>query len=390
MNQKTKLRERAIERAILQGAITRRELTSGTTDRLATVGEAVRSLLDEGMLEEPERVGKSSNGRRASPLRLRADFGAFLGVSLSPGGLRAVLVDASGKSIASTASEPVSGSTTEEVLRMICRLTEEISSRSAPPVKILAAGFADPGLVDEKRGISIKAVNLPGWSDVATAEVLGKHLGCRVFVFPEMAARAYAERLLEGNGSAEGWLHLNVSEGVGSAYTRGLEAFVGDSSCQMEIGHLVVEEDGALCSCGNRGCLEAYAGREGIQRRVHQLTTMAVRSRLVEAPYSTSHFVECARAGDRAAVRLAMETARYLGRAIAACVCLLNPAQIRLSGTLFSLDEILLPEIGQEVSLHCLPQAVDGLEWRISTLGEEAAAVGAALRARHTTLSALA
>lgn len=388
MHQNIMLRKKIVEQAILRNGITRNEIADLTDTRLATVGDTVKSLLAEGLIDEPERSGGGSIGRRASPLCIRGEYGCFLGIALEFDHMKIILIDAAGKQAVSASTFKISASTPEAVFQLILDALADMQKQSGNTLwgKILAAGFADPGLVNEKTGESIKAVNFPGWENIETAQRLEKALNCPVFVRPEMAARAYAERLIDGMIDERGCFHLNLGCGVGGAYTRNIEVFVGDSFCQMEIGHIIVEENGTLCQCGNHGCLEALVGRDGLARRVDQLKQNLVDSTLVNREFSLAYFVEAVREGDKAAMRLAIETAQQIGKALSVATALLNPSSISLSGSLFSLQDIILPVLRQTLTLRCLPQAIAGLDWKISSLGDDAPALGSALIARHAFL----
>lgn len=387
MYQKNRLRSIIIEEIIRRKTVTRREIAEIADTRLPSVTEAVNSLLHEGILEEPSRKGVST-GRKSPALYLRGDHGHFLGISLSQKRLHIVLINTAGDILdtESTSVDPEKES--EAIFQQVQHTIETLLHRqkSNPSIRVLGTGFADPGLVDEPLGISIKAVHFTHWENIPTREYMQKRLGCPVYLRTEMASRAYAERLLEGKADSTGTFHFYMGDGIGGAYTRGLEIFTGDSACPMEIGHLVVEENGALCQCGNRGCLEAYAGSGGIARRIEQLKNQSVHSLLVEAPYSPEYFVHVVRLGDKAAIRLVIETAQYIGKALAATTNLLNPGRINLSGTLLGLHDLFLPVLRQFLTLHCLPQALGKLEWQVSRLPESAPAIGAALIARHCHL----
>lgn len=381
---KTRIRKIALIEAIHHGTVTRKTIIQMTDVRPATVTDVVRSLLEEGVLEE-DRQPDQSSGRRASPLYLRGEYGCFLGIALDVDQIRLTLRDAANVERAALASGKTCFAGSDAIFKEIESLTKKIRQQAgkAPWEKLCAIGFADPGLTDEGEGRSIRAVNLPGWENMDTARRLENMFKKPVLVRPEMSARAYAERLLEQPPDGGGCFHLNLNRGVGGAYTCGLEPFRGDHHCQMEIGHVIIEENGPLCQCGNHGCLEALTGRAGVKRRVARLREEKVDSLLTEAPFSWRHFIECAQKGDKMALRLTLETAENLGKALAAAVSLLNPARVSLSGPFFQLREEALPVIRRELSLRCMPQMLDRLEMVVSELGNEAPALGAALIARH-------
>lgn len=391
MFQHLRIRKAAIGLAMEQSSFTRSDLARKTGVRPATVIEVVRGLLAEGLLEEPDRTEGARTGRKASRLCIRPTHSRFAGFALTTESLQAVLIDASGAVLARRKISWNRPPAADFVLKTTADLVGRLGKESGEEVaRVLGAGFADPGLVDESAGVAIRAVNLPGWQNVAVGQELGKRLGCPVLVRAEMSARALAERTIERIDPGRGCIHLNVGEGIGAAYSRGFEIFTGDNCCQMEIGHVVVEEDGQLCTCGNRGCLEAYAGRRGLAQRVRQLKSEGVSSALAGAPFTLQTFIDAVASQDKAAMRISLDAFAKIGQALASACSLLNPRTVSLSGPVFSLWDTVMPVLRQSVLMRCLPQTSSGLVWRRSLLGDEAPALGAALAARRLVLSNLA
>ena len=120
---------------------------------------------------------------------------------------------------------------------------------------------------------------------------------------------------------------LNTGTGIGGGFIKDGNLFVGDSYRGMEIGHLMIQPDGPLCQCGNRGCLEAIAGESGIRRRVEELIANGVSTELKNGPFSIGRFCELAKS-DKAARMLAHDISAKISSALCTVVALLNPAAI--------------------------------------------------------------
>ena len=161
---------------------------------------------------------------------------------------------------------------------------------------------------------------------------------------------------------------------------------LGDAHCAMEIGHLVIREGGPLCQCGNRGCLEAFAGFGALRRRVEELNEQGVQTALRAADFSFQQLAACHQEGDKAAHALVQEVGFYMGTAMAMAVTILNPGVIVLGGGLTLIGDSLLAVAHNVLTLRCLPDALKNLVVKRSKMPEHATALGAALLVRRRCL----
>lgn len=383
MSRKEHLQKLILRRLLLYGRTTRPELVALTGCRAATVFEAIDALKASGMVIEPERRGKKT-GRRAPELECNRACACFLGLELQPSGVIGVVTDSCGDTLEQY-EERFAASNADTARAAIKRCMSALLQRIGDKRELLrGVGFADPGLVDLDRGLSIRAVNLPGWENVATGEWLARECRVPAGVWQGEMVKTRMEYLTRLPDAPESLFHLGTDGGIGGGFIKGGRLFVGSNWQGMEIGHLVVDRDGPLCSCGNRGCLEAVAGKTGIQNLVRQALQSGVDTELKGDDFSIRRFVECSRR-DKTARIIAEKVAEHIGRALAAAVALLNPAMIVVSGELASLGDLLLDAVRRSLELNCFAGAVRKLKLELSTLEPGDTARGAAMMMRDRT-----
>jgi len=375
-----------LELLLSENQITRKRILEACPTRPATLLAVVSDMARRGILQEPQRTGRNT-GSRASPIELNPRCGLFIGLELDFTATTGVCVDAQGKILFQqrlNAVAPLDRPTAQaQVAAVLEQLRQQLGSDWA---LVRGLGFADPGSVDPERGISLKAVNLIGWEHLPTADWLTKLSGLPVQIVGAPLARAYAEYVSTGGNRPRSLVHVQLDEGIGAGFVAEGQLFHGASGCAMEIGHVGVQENGPLCRCGNRGCLEAVAGIAGIRQRLAEMARHRVFSPLTREPFSIALWQDCLRAGDKVAGNLTAEVGQSVGQTVASLTCILNPEVIIFSGALTGLGAPLIEQIRQKLSQHCLPQALEQLALRVSTLGDTGTAWGGALIARRQAL----
>ena len=382
---KVNLRSVILDLVLQRGAITRPELAEETGVRAASIIETVDGLKQEGILCEPARMGKRT-GRKAPQLRLNPDHFYTVGIDFQVRKTLAALVDLAGNALYAAelpALERGTLSACRNEVRAVLRQLRDQAGAEWDRVK--GIGFSDPGLVDVQKGMSIRAVNVPGWENARTGEWLTGENGIPASVWPECTVKTFMEYLVRSPGMHGSLFHLGMDDGIGGGFIKDGECFIGDTNQAMEIGHIVIDPAGPLCQCGNRGCLEALAGETGIRRRIYEAINSGVDTVLNLESFSLHDFTECAK-HDKAAHIIASEVSESIGRALAVAVTLLNPSVIVLSGELTGLGDLLLESIRRVLSLSCFTGAVRNLKLEFSRLEKTDAARGAAILMRNRLL----
>lgn len=382
MTKKSDLRSEILNSMLRYGSLTRPELVAATETRAATVFEVVDTLKREGILCEPERSGKRT-GRKAPALRFNPDHFWTVGLDFQVRRTIGVIVDMTGNVLFSTELPALGRDTLSTCRNEVREVLRQLRAFAGDRWKqVRGIGFADPGLVDIAGGISIRAVNVPGWENTQTGKWLEAENDVPAALWPECMVKTHMEYRVRGKEISGSLFHVGMDDGIGGGFIKNGECFIGDTNQGMEIGHIVIAPDGPLCQCGNRGCLEAIAGENGIRRKIREALNSGVDTELDLENFTLGHFVECAKQ-DKAARIIASEVSDSIGRALAVAVALLNPSVIVLSGELTGLGELLMNAIHRTLNLSCFAGAVKNLRIEFSTLAADDTARGAAILMRN-------
>lgn len=380
MSRKDELRRRILKYILLRGKATRPELVEYTGVRAATVFEVIDELKTCGFLIEPGRRGKRT-GRKAPDLALHGAAGYWLGVDFRREGSAGIIIDGCGNVVC---REELSCDRRDlnDCRREIGELIRRLRKSAGKEWELVSGiGFADPGVVDPNNAVSRKAVNIPGWENTATGQWLEGEFHLPVGIWPETMIKTRMEYMLRMPDVPESIFLLTLDEGVGGGFIRNGELFAGSSGCGMEIGHLVIEPAGAMCKCGNRGCVEALVGENGIRQKMEKALQSGMQSSLDMEKFDLGAFLAAVPV-DKAARIVADQVCENIGQALSAVVTLLNPAMIVFGGRLSKLDNLLLSGVRRVLELNCFADALQELRLELARSDEFDTARGAALRMR--------
>jgi len=257
----------------------------------------------------------------------------------------------------------------EHARRRIGALLDQLGADRS---RVVAAGIGLPAPVNGITGMVGPGNILPGWVDRHPAEELRSALGFPVVIDNDANLGALGEIAC---GAARGFadvIYVKVSTGIGAGMVLGGRLYRGSTGRAGEIGHVPVDAAGALCRCGNRGCLETVVS-------VSQV--LALMQPAHDRVLSMAGVVELVRAGDAGASRVLADTGRILGRVLADLVNNLNPEVLVLGGELSLAGEPLLAGVRESLDRFAQPGIVRDLRLRVSELAETAQLHGAAVLA---------
>lgn len=256
-----------------------------------------------------------------------------------------------------------------------------------------AAGVGCAGLIDPRKGTLLSSPNLKEWENTPVLRIARRALGVYTTVDNDATSAAYGEFRCGSHRGCKHLVFLTLGTGIGGGIVSDGRIIRGAAGYGGEVGHITVDRDGPRCRCGNRGCLEAFAGTYGLQRRASALLRER-RSRYLtrwvheEGRKLTPKLImDAARRGDSVGKRVAREMGEALGVAIASLVNVFNPEAVVIGGGVSGSFDLISPHIEREIARRAFeaPAAMARIE--PSSLGNDATAIGAAMFARDSAMS---
>jgi predicted NBD/HSP70 family sugar kinase len=255
------------------------------------------------------------------------------------------------------------------VLRWVLSRFERLLERAARPLSaVRGVGVGVPGPVDFLRGEAVNPPIMPGWNRVPVRPLLAQRFAAPVLVDNDVNLMAMGEHGAMPQ-PADDFLYVKVGTGIGSGLIMSGHLHRGSRGAAGDIGHVQVGPVDVLCSCGNRGCLEASAGGAALARRMAELGYDATDSRDV---------VQLVRNGNPDAIEAVREAGRQIGTVLATTVNLLNPRTIMIGGDVAQAHDYLLAGIREIVYTRATTLATTELVITSGTLGDEAGVRGGA------------
>lgn len=347
-----------------RGSFTQAELARVTALAPATVSNIVRELAAMGVV-----ATVSGSGRRGTTVRLARAAGIVAGVDFGHSHVSVAIGDLAGTLIGEQRHPLDTALPHDAGLEAARSLLQEVlaaQEHTIEDVRRIGLGLPAPISENVVRSTSI----LPGWVGINAREAAGEVFGVPVHIENDANLGALAEHrrgVAHGHDTA---VFVKISSGVGAGLILNNELFHGTGGTAGEIGHLTLDEQGPLCRCGSRGCLEAYASIGTVQ------TMLA--NQLPDA--SLDEIVAAARVGNVAAVRTLEDAGLHLGRGLASVVNVINPALVVVGGDMARAREFLLDPVRIGLRRHAL-DAVADTPVVASALGERASLVGAVILA---------
>jgi glucokinase-like ROK family protein len=264
-----------------------------------------------------------------------------------------------------------------------------LASQNISLSELTAVGVGVPGPVITDAGMVVSPPIMPGWDRYPIREALEKLFGCPVTLNNDAELGALGEWAYGAGRGEKNVAYIKVGSGVGAGLILNQQIYGGTTGAAGEIGHLTIDENGPLCSCGNRGCLEAFAGGNAIAKQGQLLVKSGKRTLLSELPLEkiTAHEVaEAARRGDLHAQEILRRAGTFIGIAIAGLINLFNPSIVIIGGGVAQIGDILTTPIRQAVrerAMHASEQSV-----RITTgmLGRRSLLIGAIVQAINVAI----
>ena len=292
---------------------------------------------------------------------------AVIGVDV--GGTKVAAARIAGTEALAPVVHPTDLSGSDALMAGIEAAIREVASATGEPE---AVGIGMPSQIDFATGTIVSSVNIP-FEGVALGEELGARLGVPVYLENDANCAALAEAQFVGEHPAQHLVMLTLGTGVGGGVVIDGRIFRGATGLGAELGHTVIDPDGPECpgTCPNRGCLEALASGTALEREA----TARNNGERVKG----KEVVARAREGDKTALTLLKDLARWLGIGISNFVNVFEPAHFVIGGGLSAASDLFLGDAVREAGSRALPALWQRVEVSVARAGNDAGVIGAGL-----------
>lgn len=269
---------------------------------------------------------------------------------------------------------------------VIADIQSAVEKLKSPQETIIDAGIGMAGQIDPVNGLVYFAPNL-GWTNFPLGEKLQKNLGIPVKVTNDVRAAAWGEWLYGAGKGCDDLICLFVGTGIGAGIICGGQMLTGSHNAAGEVGHMIIEMNGPLCSCGNRGCFEALAGGWAIARKAKEMIAhQPVEGKeLLDLTGKTAdeiagrNIIEAYGKGSKIAVKVIEDVKEALIAGISALVHAFNPSKIILGGGIINGAPFLIDSVREGVPKRGLKTNTAFVEFVPAALKGDAGVIGASV-----------
>jgi glucokinase-like ROK family protein len=250
---------------------------------------------------------------------------------------------------------------------------------------VLAIGVGVPGPLVTEVGMVISPPIMPGWDRYPIRDTLEKLWSCPLSINNDAELGVLGEWAAGAGRGERNLAYIKVGTGIGAGLLLDGQIYRGVTGSAGEIGHLTIDENGPLCTCGNHGCLEAVAGGRAIAEQAQDAVRKGKRTSLsaidpVES-ITAREVASAARRGDLLSQQILTRAGSHIGIAIAGLVNLFNPGMVIIGGGVAQTGDILLEPMRQAVQRRSLPAATRVVRITTAMLGRRSSSMGAVVQA---------
>ena len=289
-----------------------------------------------------------------------------IGVDLGGTNLRIAAVDEQGKLLEKVTLGTQVALGRDRVVNDMCAAVQQVSGKHKNSGRLLGIGIGVPGIIDMKTGMVHESPNLPDWADYPARDEIEKRLGTRVILENDANSAALGEKWLGAAREFDDMAMLTLGTGVGGGLVLGGRVWHGMTGMAGEFGHTTVEPNGALCGCGNLGCLEAYASATAVVRMAREAMSNGaaalVRAATSDPEFNAKVVYNLAIQGDEDARKIFRRVGSAIVLVLSNLVNALNLPIYVIGGGVSNAWDAFAPSIFEELSRRSMVYAATGPE----------------------------
>ena len=373
---------RIIQNLYFQGAKTNTQICDEFHISSPTCVRLLNQLIDEGWIKK-EGQGKSAGGRKPDLYKLKENSFYVLGIHLERYKIKMALFDNQNNKVAAFENLPFLIEEEKSIIDHLSeKATELIEKSGVENKKVLGVGVSMPGLVSSREGKNFTYFVEEEEETESLEQGLRKKLSKPVYILNDAKSASLAEAYFGLAKNKENVLVISMDWGIGLGILVDGKMHQGSTGFAGEFGHIPLIDDGFLCHCGKRGCLETVASgmalarlaKEGIEAGESSILA-ELDSKEIEA-LQPEHVIDAANKGDQFAIKILSKIGTDLGKGIAVLIQLFNPELIIIEGKFAKADQFITTPIQQSMNTYCMAQLREKTEIALSTLGDDSVLFG--------------
>jgi glucokinase len=258
------------------------------------------------------------------------------------------------------------------------RIIQVIKKNKPGDQPLLGIAAAVPGSVDIVHNKIILAPNVSGWRNINLGDILFEKFKTRILVNNDARLAAIGEWKCGAGQGHNDILYFTISTGVGGSVITGGQVVQGALGIATELGHIVLDDKGPLCGCGQKGHLEAFSSGTGIENYVARKIKEGCATSIQSARPSTKEIAQAVQSGDALAREAFEKAAYYLGIGVSNYLHVFNPSCVIFGGGVTQSWDLIEPFFMDSLEKHVLNKDyIQNLKFAMAELGDNAGLIGA-------------
>ena len=270
-------------------------------------------------------------------------------------------------------------SSVEEVIINVAKELINTSGIKKSDIHAIAAGA--PGVINQETGVVLFSPNLP-WRNYNIRKPIEDEFGCPFYIGNDVNVGVLGEYKF---GAAKGYKNvvgLFVGTGMGGGLILNGELYTGNKFKAAEYGHMILDPEGPLCNCGQRGCLEAFSSKQGMSSYIRQQVSRGRKSSMaehvVDGVFKSKALKNALAEGDDVAREAVNRACHYLAIASGNLVNTFSPDVVVYGGGVIeAVGDIFIEKILGEVDRYCMPSIRETVDFKKAALGDDSILYGA-------------
>lgn len=361
------------------GPITRHEIQEHTGLSWGAISSIASEFLACGVLCQVPAEGQRP-GRTPSALDIDSQNNLLIGIDLHSQGISCVVMDLRARRLCDLRDDQPAP-TREAFLQQAFALVERAMEKSGfDRDRFLGIGVSVQGSVDTARGVSLHSPHLPDWREVPLGSLFEERFGLPVALSHDTNAMVLAEQWNGKARNVRNLVFIRLDKYLGMSLVIDNRLYTGTDGTAGEFGHMIINPDGPRCTCGNYGCVEAYASGRSLLERAREggrLESGAPGSNENSYERDLARIARAARDGGEFERGLFDRLGYYLGVGISNLLIMLNPEIVVISGDMVHYADLFMERLNRVLRRNVWNDSRIHVE--LSELDNSAAAVGAAL-----------